>query len=161
MSDFLIQIATPNDVDAIHAMILELADYEKLLDIVDATADDLRSALFGERPVIEAFYAEHEGNPAGYAIFFHNYSTFVGRPGIYLEDLYVRPELRGKGIGKALLVRLAQLAKERNCGRMEWCVLDWNTPSIEFYKNLGAKMLDDWNICRFTKDAIANVAAMG
>jgi GNAT superfamily N-acetyltransferase len=160
MTDFSIRNATPEDVDAIHTMILELAEYEKLLDIVAATADDLRNALFGERAVIEAFIAECEDKPAGYAIFFHNYSTFVGRPGIYLEDLYVRPENRGKGIGTKFLARLAQLAQERNCGRVEWCVLDWNTPSIEFYKNLGAKMMDEWNICRLNKDAIAKIAAM-
>jgi GNAT superfamily N-acetyltransferase len=147
-SDFIIRSATPDDAGVILSFIRALADYEKLADQVTATEDDLRSSLFGERAVAEVLLAHEGGVPAGFAIFFHNYSTFLGRKGIYLEDLFVKPEYRNKGYGKALLMHLARLANQRGCGRLEWSVLDWNTPSIEFYRALGARPLDDWTMFR-------------
>jgi GNAT superfamily N-acetyltransferase len=148
----LIRKAIEEDLPFILSFIKELADYEKLLDKVKVTEELLRESLFGAKGFVEVLIAEYEGKPAGQALFFHNYSTFIGRPGIYLEDLYVRPELRGKGIGKALLQSLINLAKERNCWRIEWAVLDWNKPSINFYKSIGANPMDEWIIFRLTED---------
>ncbi|MBI1387875.1 MAG: GNAT family N-acetyltransferase [bacterium] len=157
----LIRSAGPADVPAIYAMIRELAEYEKLLHIVEATEDSIHRALFGEKPAAEALIALEMDVPVGFALYFTNFSTFVGKPGLYLEDLYVKPKFRGKGYGKALLVRLANIAVERDYGRMEWSVLDWNTPSIEFYKSLGAVPMDEWTVFRLNREAIASVASSG
>ncbi|MGE5707264.1 MAG: N-acetyltransferase family protein [Bacteroidota bacterium] len=154
----LIRPAQPGDVETIVALIRELADYEKLLSDVVITPEGLHEQLFGEPSVIEVLMAEWEGEAVGFALFFHNFSTFLGRPGLYLEDLFVRPAFRGKGIGKALLTRLAQLAVERKCGRFEWSVLDWNEPSIQFYKSQGAVPMDEWTTFRVTGDALARLA---
>ncbi len=148
----LIRKAEEKDIPLIMQLIKELADYEKLLDEVTATEQKLKLTLFGEHKYAEILIAEYDGKPAGQALFFHNYSTFLAKPGIYLEDLFVRPELRGKGIGKTLLNHLIKLAKERNCGRVEWSVLDWNEPSIEFYKKMGAVPMNGWTIFRLTED---------
>lgn len=150
--------AREDDIPVILSFIRKLAEYEKLLDSVTATEEILRRSLFGPRPAAEVLLAYWSGEAVGIAIFFHNFSTFLGQPGIYLEDLFVDVAHRGKGIGKALLVELARLAKDRGCGRLEWSVLDWNTPSIEFYKRLGARALDDWTIFRVTGDALDNLA---
>ncbi|BDC50680.1 N-acetyltransferase [Bryobacterales bacterium F-183] len=154
-----IRTASVADVPQILAFIRALAEYEKLEDACVATEDALRATLFGERPFAEVLIADYEGTPAGFALFFHNYSTFLAKPGIYLEDLFVKPELRGKGVGKALLTRLAKVAVERGCGRLEWSVLDWNTPSIGFYQSLGAVPMDEWTIFRLTGDALGNLAS--
>lgn len=151
--------ATPDDVPLIMTFIRALADYERLLHEAVGTADLLHEHLFGPRPYCEVIIAEDARGPAGFALFFHSYSTFLTRPGIYLEDLFVLPERRGDGFGKALLVRLAQLAVERGCGRLEWSVLDWNEPSIAFYKALGAVMLDDWTKCRIDGERLTALAA--
>ena len=150
--------ATPDDVPAILAMIRELAQYEKLLDKVQATEASLRRDLFGPRQYAEVLMGRLEGRAVGYALFFHNYSTFLAQPGIYLEDIYVQPAARGRGVGKALLTAVARTARERNCGRLEWSVLDWNQPSIDFYVSLGAKPLDDWTMYRLDESAIAALA---
>src|SRR5204863_10012796 len=142
----MIREATEADVPLILQFIRDLADYERLADRVVATEEMLRRTLFGSPRFAEVLIAEEDGAPAGFTLFFHNYSTFLGQPGIYLEDLFVRPDMRGRGVGKALLAHLARLAKERGCGRLEWAVLDWNTPSIDFYKSLGAVPLSDWEI---------------
>ncbi|MFO1350814.1 MAG: GNAT family N-acetyltransferase [Gammaproteobacteria bacterium] len=159
VADFTIRYAEPRDVGLILALIRELASYEKLLHEVVADADSLRRHLFGPRPVAEAVIGEYQGQSAGFALFFHSFSTFLGRPGIYLEDLYVKPELRGKGCGRALLAFIAKLAVERDCGRVEWSVLDWNKPSIGFYEGLGAVALDAWTRYRLTGTALARLAA--
>ncbi|MCG3161256.1 MAG: hypothetical protein JMDDDDMK_02407 [Acidobacteria bacterium] len=156
--DFEIKAATASDAPVILSFIKKLAVYEKLADEVTATEDTLRETLFGERRYAEVIIGYHRGEPAGFALFFHNYSTFLGRPGIYLEDLYVDEQHRGKGFGKALLAHLARLTKERNCGRLEWSVLDWNEPSINFYKSLGARPMDDWTIFRVTGEALDKLA---
>jgi GNAT superfamily N-acetyltransferase len=156
---FRIRSATPADVSLILGLIRELAEYEKLAHQVVATEDDIRNSLFGLRPAAECLIAELDGAPAGFALFFHNFSTFLGKPGIYLEDLYVKPELRGKGVGRKLLAHLAQLALTRGCGRFEWAVLDWNEPAIGFYRSIGARMLDDWKINRLTGEALERLAA--
>ena len=137
-----ITIATERDVPHILAFIKALAEYERLADSVVATEEGLRATLFGPRPYAECVIARWNGEPAGFALFFHNYSTFLGRPGVYLEDLFVNPELRGKGVGRSLLRYLAQVAVDRNCGRLEWSVLDWNESAIGFYKSLGAIPLE-------------------
>jgi GNAT superfamily N-acetyltransferase len=142
--------ASEKDLSVILSFIRKLAEYEKLLHEVSATEELLREALFGARPVAEVVIAYWDDKPAGFALFFHNISTFLGRAGIYLEDLFVEPEQRGKGIGKALMLYLAKLAQERGCGRLEWAVLNWNTPSIEFYKSLGAVPMHDWTVFRVT-----------
>ncbi len=160
MSNLFIRPATRDDVPVILGFIRALADYEKLADQVVATEAKLAATLFGPRPVAEVLIAEWQGKPAGFALFFHNYSTFLAQPGIYLEDLFVLPEHRGRGIGKALLVQLAKIAVERDCGRFEWSVLDWNTPAIEFYHALGAKPMDEWTVQRVTGDALKTLAAM-
>lgn len=160
MSDALrIRSATPADVSLILGFIRELAEYEKLSHEVVATEADIRHSLFSARPAAECLIAESSGKPAGFALFFHNFSTFLGKPGIYLEDLYVKPELRGQGVGRKLLAHLARLAVSRGCGRFEWAVLDWNEPAIRFYQGLGARMLQDWRINRLTGDALAKLAA--
>jgi len=146
--------ASEEDVPLVLSLIRDLAEYEKLSHEVVATEEDLRESLFGERPFAEVLIAEHDGAPAGFALFFHNFSTFLGKPGIYLEDLYVKPEIRGAGIGKKLLVHLARLAKERGCGRLEWWVLDWNTPAHGFYRQLGAHPEDDWTVWRLDGEGL-------
>jgi GNAT superfamily N-acetyltransferase len=159
MSDsFSIRFATPDDVPLILRFIRDLAIYERLEHEVVATEEILRQMVFGPRRYAEVLIGDADGTPAGFALFFHNFSTFLGRPGIYLEDLFVRPEFRGHGYGKALLARLAELAIERNCGRVEWAVLDWNTPSIEFYKSLGAVPMSDWRIFRLRGEALEKLA---
>ncbi len=155
-----IREATPADVPLILSLIRELARYEKLEHSVVATEDILRESLFGPRAYAETLILEDQEGPQGFALFFHNFSTFVGRPGLYLEDLFVKPEARGKGYGKALLARLARIARDRNCGRFEWSVLDWNEPSIQFYKSLGAVPLDEWTMYRVAGDALERLAAM-
>ena len=149
-----IRAAERGDTALILELIRGLAEYEKLSHEVVATPELLEKWLFGERPVAEVLIAEWEGLPRGFALFFHNFSTFLGRPGFYLEDLYVQPEFRGRGIGKALLLRLARLAVERGYGRVEWSVLDWNEPAIQFYKSLGAKPMDEWTVFRLTGDGL-------
>lgn len=150
--------ATISDTGVILGFIRKLAEYEKLLHQVTATEELLGETLFGERRVAEVLIAYLEHEPAGFALYFHNFSTFLGRPGIYLEDLFVEPVHRGKGIGKALLIQVAQIAKERGCGRFEWAVLDWNESAIEFYRRLGANPLDDWTIFRVTGEALNRLA---
>jgi GNAT superfamily N-acetyltransferase len=150
--------ATAADVPQILAYIQGLADYEKLTHACVATEDSLRQTLFGPRPYAEVILGEYDGEPAGFALFFHNYSTFRAAPGIYLEDLYVLPERRGHGVGKALLKQLAKLAVERGCARLEWSVLDWNSPAIDFYKSLCAEPQDEWTIFRVTGDALSTLA---
>ena len=149
-----IAAATPADVPVILGFIRDLARYERLEHAVVATDDDLRRWLFGDRPMAEVIIARADGEPVGFALFFANFSTFLGRPGIYLEDLYVRESARGRGIGTALLTHLARVALERGWGRVEWAVLDWNRPALEFYRRLGAVTLDDWRICRLTGEAL-------
>lgn len=150
--------ATINDVTLVFEFIKALAEYERLPHEVVATEDLLKQTLFGARKVAEVVIGYAGGTPVGFALYFHNFSTFLGRPGIYLEDLFVKPEYRGKGFGKALLVYLAKITKERKCGRLEWSVLDWNEPSINFYKNLGAKPMDDWTMYRVTGKALDELA---
>ena len=153
-----IRSATEQDVPVIHRFIRDLAVYERLEHEMVATDEDLLKTLFGERRYAEVVFACVDGDPVGFALFFHNYSTFLGKPGIYLEDLFVRPEARGRGIGKRLLAWLAQATVERDCGRLEWSVLDWNEPSIAFYRNLGAVLKDEWQIFRLTGDALQSLA---
>jgi GNAT superfamily N-acetyltransferase len=153
-----IERATEKDVALILELITALAVYEKLRHEVVATEAGLRAALFGPKPDAEVLVAYAGDAPAGFALFFHNFSTFLGRRGLYLEDLFVRPEWRGHGIGKRLLVELARIAVERGCGRFEWSVLDWNEPAIGFYRKLGAVPLDDWTIFRVTGDALRRLA---
>ncbi len=155
-----VRLATEADAPLLLAFIRELAEYEKLTDEVSATEEQLRATLFGPRPFAEALLACADDESVGFALFFHNYSTFLARPGLYLEDLYVRPAFRGRGIGKMLLTTVARLAVERGCGRYEWTVLDWNTPSIRFYESLGAEMKSDWRIMRVTGAALENMAKM-
>jgi GNAT superfamily N-acetyltransferase len=145
-----IRDAVEADVPLIVRLIKGLAEYEQLQDDAVATEDAIRDGLFGARRFAEVVIAEDERTPVGFALFFHNYSTFLGKPGLYLEDLFVVPEARGKGVGKALLLHLRELAIARGCGRMEWSVLDWNAPAIGFYKKIGATVMDDWRICRLT-----------
>jgi len=153
-----IRPAGPEDSGLVLAFIQSLADYEKLAHEVVASEQDLREHLFGPQPRAEVLIAEYDGQPAGFALFFHNFSTFLGRPGLYLEDLFVRPEMRGLGLGRALLQRLAWLARERRCGRVEWSVLDWNEPAIGFYKKLGAVPMDAWTVYRLTGAALERLA---
>ena len=159
LSNFTIQNATADDVPTILRLIRELAAYERAPNDAVATEEGLREVLFGERPAAEVLIAWENEVAVGFAVFFHNFSTWLGRPGLYLEDLFVRPEDRGKGYGRALLVRLAQIAQERGCGRMEWAVLDWNEPAIQFYRTLGAAPNEEWTIFRLTRDKIAKLAA--
>lgn len=157
-SAFKIRPATPDDVPLLLTMIRELAVYEKLDVCVVATVESLRASLFEGRRVAEAMLGDYEGRPAAFMLFFHNFSTFLGQPGIYLEDLYVRPEYRGKGLGRKMLQHLANVAVERNCGRIEWAVLDWNEPAIKFYESLGATPMDDWRIFRVTGETLQTLA---
>lgn len=152
--------ATSSDAALIHQFILDLAEYEKLLDTVAATEADTAAALFGDRPRAFADIAELDGEPVGFALWFYNYSTFVGRHGIYLEDLFVRPSARGAGAGKALLAGLARRCVEEGLGRLEWSVLDWNAPSIAFYDSLGAAAMDEWIIRRLTGDNLRALAGL-
>ena len=158
MTAFSIHSATRADAPAIHALVRELAVYEKLEHLMISTPADFERELFDAGSVIEAIVAKENDVAIGFALFFHNFSTFLGRKGLYLEDLYVKPEYRGKGYGKALLVRLAQIAVERKCGRFEWSVLDWNTPSIKFYEAMGATVMPEWRIVRATGDALVGLA---
>jgi len=151
--------ATEDDVPLVLTLIKALADYEKLAQSVVATEDTVRQTLFGPSASASAIIARVGGDAVGFAVWFHNYSTFLSRPGLYLEDLFVRPEWRGLGIGRALLSRLAQIAVAGGCGRMEWSVLDWNETAIRFYEGLGATVLNDWRICRMTGDAIKKLAS--
>ncbi|WP_374523723.1 N-acetyltransferase family protein [Sphingopyxis sp.] len=153
-----IRPATPADLPLIAQFIRDLADYEKLAHEVRFDEAKLGEKLFGQRPYAEVVIGEIDGVPQGFALFFHNFSTFEGRPGLYLEDLFVRPEARGSGLGKALLAHLAKLCTERDCARLEWSVLDWNAPSIGFYKSLGARMMDEWTVMRVDGEALAKLA---
>lgn len=157
-SDLILRPAQLDDVPAIFTLIEALAAYEKLSHQVVGSPEALKEHLFGDRPYIEAILAEVAGKPVGFALFFYNYSTFLTKPGIYLEDIFVLPEYRQRGIGKALIRSVAQLAVERNCGRMEWAVLEWNQPAIAFYQRVGADVLPDWRICRVTGEALTNLA---
>jgi GNAT superfamily N-acetyltransferase len=154
-----IRSATVSDVPHILAFIRELAEYEKLLHRVEANIEKLTETLFGAKPCAEVLIAELDGIPVGFALFFQNYSTFLAKPGIYLEDLYVRESARGCGLGMQLIAHLAKLAVERGCGRMDWAVLDWNQPAIDFYRSIGAVAQDDWTGERLTGDALAQLAA--
>lgn len=154
----LIRSATPADVPLILVFIRDLAIYEKLLHEVVATEDTLRRTLFGDQPGAQVVIAEVGGRPAGFSLYFYNYSTFLSKPGLYLEDLFVKPEFRGVGTGKALLLHLAKIANTRGCGRMEWSVLDWNEPAIRFYESLGAQRMKEWQICRLTGATLAQYA---
>jgi GNAT superfamily N-acetyltransferase len=156
--DFQIRTARVEDVSIILELIRDLATYERAPDEVIATEEQLVDVLFGKRPAAEVLLAFEGNSPVGFALFFHNFSTWLGRPGLYLEDLFVKPEKRGKGYGRALLVDLAKIAMERGCGRMEWAVLDWNEPAIKFYRALGAKPMDEWTVFRLTRDGIGNLA---
>ena len=150
-----LRAAEPRDVPAIVGLIRELADFEKLTHLVEVTPQSLHPQLFGERPAAESVVAEREGAVIGFALFFTNFSTFLGKPGLYLEDLYVQPAHRGAGVGRALLMQLAGLARERGCGRFEWSVLDWNADAIRFYERLGATLLPEWRLCRVTGEALS------
>lgn len=154
---FQIRKSVPEDIPLILQLIKEIAEYEKLSHEVIATKEILMESLFSEKKSAEVVIGEWDGKPVGYALFFHNFSTFLGKKGLYLEDLFVRPEYRGKGFGKKLLLHLVKLAKERNCGRMEWSVLNWNTPAIEFYKSLGAIPMEGWTVYRLDQSAIDNL----
>ena len=154
-----IRSANPDDVAAIFELIKALAEYEKLSHQLTGNVDSLRQDLFGNNPCVEAIVAETENVVVGFALFFPNYSTFLTKPGIYLEDLFVLPEYRKMGIGKAMLIHLGKLAIARDAGRLEWSVLDWNQNAIDFYEKMGAKVLPDWRICRVTGDALSNLAA--
>jgi GNAT superfamily N-acetyltransferase len=154
LETYLIRFATPADVTAIFGLIYALAEYEKLTHLVTGDVQTLESHLFGEKPSAEVLVAEVEHQMVGFALFFPNYSTFLTKPGIYLEDIFVLPSHRRQGIGKALLVHLAKVAIERDAGRLEWTVLDWNQPAIDFYQQMGATVLDDWRVCRVTGEAL-------
>ena len=158
MTNFEIRTTTEADVSIILSLIRELAEYERDPDAVVATEAGLREVLFGAKRSAEVLLALENGEAVGFAVYFYNFSTWLGRPGLYLEDLFVRPDVRGKGFGRALLVRLAQIAKERGCGRMEWAVLDWNDPAIQFYRKLGAEPMNEWTVFRLTSDGIARLA---
>ena len=158
MSSFHIRKATVADCSTILQFIVTLAKYEKLEDEVVATEEKLRQSLFEGKSYAEVILGFESDKAVGFALFFHNYSTFLAKPGIYLEDLFVAPECRGKGYGKAFLQTLAQYAVERDCGRLEWSVLDWNKPSIDFYLGMGAKAMDEWTTFRLTGDALKKVA---
>jgi len=157
VKNFTIRFAEKSDVSLILGFIKELAEYEKMLNQVVATEEILRESLF-ERKVAEVIIGEYDHKPVSFALFFHNFSTFLGRPGIYLEDLYVKPEMRGKGIGKTMLSFLADLTIKRKCGRLEWSCLDWNKPSIDFYLQMGAVPMDEWTVFRVDNEALVNLA---
>jgi GNAT superfamily N-acetyltransferase len=153
-----IRQATRADVPVIAWFIRQLAEYERLSHEVVTTEEALQESLFGERPVAEAVLGYFEDKPVAFAVFFHNFSTFLARPGLYLEDLFVLPDMRGKGFGRAMLAHLAQIARDRKCGRFEWAVLDWNEPAIQFYKKLGAEPMSEWTVFRMTGKAIDRLA---
>ncbi|WP_176428718.1 GNAT family N-acetyltransferase [Nodularia sp. NIES-3585] len=157
-SDLILRLAEPADSNVLFDLIKGLAEYEKLSHAVTGNASTLKEHLFGSPKYVEAILAEYAGQAVGFALFFHNYSTFLTKPGIYLEDLFVLPEYRRQGIGKALLSKLAQIAMERNCGRLEWSVLDWNESAQAFYRSMGAAILDDWRICRVTEKGMSELA---
>ena len=157
-SNLILRPAEPVDVPVLFRLIQALAEYEKLSHAVTGNADALSEHLFGDRPYAEAILAEYAGQAVGFALFFHNYSTFLTQPGIYLEDLFVLPEYRRQSIGKAILSYLATLAVKRGCGRLEWSVLDWNEPAIAFYRRMGASILEDWRICRVTGESLCQLA---
>lgn len=159
MTHFTIRLATAGDVATIQDLIRQLAVYEKLEHMITGTDAMMHNALFGPRPSCECVIAEEDGKPVGFALYFTTFSTFLCKPGLYLEDLFVIPAMRGKGYGKALLKYLAALAKSRDCGRFEWRVLDWNEPSIQFYKSLGASVMPEWHLVRMTEMEIAALAA--
>ena len=154
---FLIRPATTDDAPTILQLIRDLAEYERAPDEVRATEPQLREVLFGSAPAAQVLLAFEGDEAVGFAVYFFNFSTWLAKPGLYLEDLFVKPATRGKGYGRALLQRLAQIAEERGCGRMEWAVLDWNEPAIGFYKKLGAKPMDEWTVFRLTQDGIAKL----
>ena len=158
-ADFSVRAAELRDVAPMVQMIRELAEFEQLEHLVQVTPEKLRPHLFGEKPVAEAMVAEVDGKAIAFALYFTNFSTFLAQPGLYLEDLYVQPAHRAKGVGEALLTRLAALAAERGCGRFEWSVLDWNANAIRFYERMGATVMPDWRICRVTGDALRTLAA--
>ena len=158
LKEFVIRDTTVEDSELILDFIKELAEYEQLSHEVVATIETLRETLFGEKAYAEVIIGEFEGIPVGYALFFHNFSTFTGRPGIYLEDIYVNKEMRGKGFGKCLLAYIAKLAVERNCTRVDWSVLDWNEPSIQFYQSIGAISMEAWTVQRLHGDALLSFA---
>ena len=160
-TEFKIRATTEDDVPLILALIKELAEYEELSHEVEATEADIRQSLFGDRPVAEALIGELEGNPISFALFFYNFSTFLGKPGIYLEDLYVKPDFRSNGFGRKILAHIARLAKERNCGRFEWSVLDWNEPAIRTYDRLAARPMKEWILYRLTGEALNKLAQEG
>lgn len=160
MTSLVIRPATRSDLSLVLSFIQGLAEYEKLSHLVSATEQTLQDSLFGPHAGAEVLLAFEAGTPVGFAVYFHNFSTFLGVKGLWLEDIFIKPEHRGRGYGKALLLHVARIARERRCGRFEWAVLDWNEPSIEFYKSLGAVPLDDWTIFRVTGDALEKLAAM-
>lgn len=153
-----IRAATAGDVSAMHALMYQLAEFEKLTHLFTGTPELLADALFGAHPAAEALVADDAGKIVGYALFFHNYSTFLGRRGLYLEDLYIEPTQRGTGLGTAMLRKLAAIALERQCARFEWSVLDWNEPAIRFYEKMGATVFPDWRVVRVTGDALDKLA---
>jgi len=157
MPELILRLARPEDVPTLFELIKALAEYEKLSDAVVGNPELLHEHLFGDRPYVEAILAELAGQVVGYALFFYSYSTFITKPGLFLEDLFVLPEYRGQGIGKSLLRELAKIALAKDCGRMEWTVLDWNAPAIAFYQQMGARILPEWQICRVTEEAIAKL----
>ena len=159
MPEVEIRLATEEDVPLILRFIKKLAEYERLSHEVTATEEGLRKSLFGEFRVAETLLAYLGDEPAGFALFFHNFSTFLGKPGLYLEDLYVSPEYRSVGVGRKLLIHLAKLAEERGCGRLEWWVLDWNEPAIKFYKSVGARPMDDWTVYRVAGGELEKLAS--
>jgi GNAT superfamily N-acetyltransferase len=158
VAEFQIRPARVEDVPVILQLIHDLATYERAPDEVSATEEQLVDVLFGEKPAAEVLLAFEEESPVGFAVYFFNFSTWLGRAGLYLEDLFVKPEKRGKGYGRALLIELAKIARDRGCGRMEWAVLDWNEPAIKFYRALGAKPMHEWTVFRLTRDEIARLA---
>jgi GNAT superfamily N-acetyltransferase len=160
-NEFMIRPACVEDVPVILQLIRDLATYERAPNEVTATKEQLVDVLFGKRRAAEVLLAFEGQSPVGFAVFFHNFSTWLGRPGLYLEDLFVEPEKRGKGYGRALLVELAKIARDRECGRMEWAVLNWNEPAIKFYRSLGAKPMDEWTVFRLTRDGITRLANSG
>lgn len=157
-SNLQIRRGTVDDVPLILQLIRELAEYERAPNDAVATEPQLRDVLFGDKPAAEVLLAFANDEPVGFAVYFFNFSTWLGRPGLYLEDLFVKPEMRAKGYGRALLTHLAQIAHERGCGRMEWAVLDWNEPAIQFYKKLGARPMEEWTVFRLTSDGIGQLA---
>ena len=152
--------AKKEDVSLILSFIKELAEYEKLAGEVTATEKLLRKTLFGGKSVVKVLLTYYDNEPAGFAVYFYNFSTFIGKPGLYLEDVFVKPDFRGKGIGKKILIHLARIARKKDCGRFEWAVLDWNKPAIKFYKNLNAKSMDEWTVYRLDREAINNLASV-